>query len=45
MRTLPAVLPHAIDELTYAVPDYIPATEEGNCFERKRGCARRCLLT
>ena len=45
MRTLPAVLPDVIDELTHAVPDYIPATEEGNCFERKRGCARRCLLT
>ncbi len=31
MRTLPAVLPDVIDELTHAVPDYIPATEEGNC--------------
>ena len=30
MRTLPAVLPDVIDELTYAVPDYIPATGDGN---------------
>ncbi|PIL33520.1 cytochrome P450 [Ganoderma sinense ZZ0214-1] len=28
MRTLPVVLPDVIDELTYAVPDYIPATED-----------------
>ena len=28
-RTLPAVLPDVIDELTYAVPDCIPANENG----------------
>ena len=33
MRTLPAVLPDVIDELNYAVPDYIPATEDGDCFD------------
>ncbi|TBU42576.1 cytochrome P450 [Dichomitus squalens] len=27
MRTLPVVLPDVIDELTYAVPNYIPANE------------------
>ena len=29
MRSLPAVLPHVIDELSVAVPDYIPAKGDG----------------
>lgn len=29
MRTLPAVLPDIIDELTLAIPDFIPTRENG----------------
>ena len=42
MRTLPAVLPDVIDELTHAVPGYIPATEDGDYFERKRAVHGVC---
>ena len=41
MRTLPAVLPDVIDELTYAVPDYIPANEDGNTSPLLMPCALR----
>ena len=39
MRTLVAVLPDVIDELSSAVPDYIPTRGEGQCLSY---CIQSC---
>ena len=43
MRSLTAVLPDVIDELSVAVPEYIPAKGDGAC-DTPAGCAA-CATT